>query len=182
MIDPGRGTDVQALQAQIQQWRQEERLDMAAHHAENKNEMEALRREMLALSSAVKTAFPGGDFDGHRRYHELLIAREEQRQQIRREVITHLLKGAPGQCCWACSGCSSSMPRTISNEHDPGLAPQVSPTLERALGAAGRTAIRHRGLHESVADRQTAVDRDRRGPFLPLRGNRPRYLPAEADQ
>ncbi|HCW17480.1 MAG TPA: hypothetical protein DHL02_05865 [Achromobacter sp.] len=78
----------------IQRWRQEERLDSAAHHAENKNEMEALRREMLALSSAVKTAFPDGDFDGHRRYHELLISREEQRQQIRREVITHLIKGS----------------------------------------------------------------------------------------
>lgn len=88
------GADVRALHAQIQQWRQEERLDSAAHHAESKNELEALRREMLALSAMVKTAFPGGDFDGHRRYHELLIAREEQRQQIRREVITHLLKGS----------------------------------------------------------------------------------------
>ncbi len=87
-------TDIKDLHARIQQWRQEERLDMAAHHAENRSEMEALRREMLALSSAVKTAFPGGDFDGHRRYHELLIAREEQRQQIRREVLTHLLKGS----------------------------------------------------------------------------------------
>ncbi|WP_454676678.1 hypothetical protein [Achromobacter marplatensis] len=86
--------DVRALHAQIQEWRQEERLNMAANHAENRSEMEALRREMLALSSAVKTAFPDGDFDGHRRYHELLIAREEQRQMIRREVITHLLKGS----------------------------------------------------------------------------------------
>lgn len=94
MSDAARSADVLALHAQIQQWRQEERLDLAANHAENKNEMEALRREMLALSSAVKTAFPGGDFDGHRRYHELLIAREEQRQQIRREVITHLIKGS----------------------------------------------------------------------------------------
>lgn len=85
---------VSALHDQIQQWRQEERMDSAANHAESKNEMEALRREMLALSSAVKTAFPDGDFDGHRRYHELLIAREEQRQQIRREVLTHLLKGS----------------------------------------------------------------------------------------
>jgi hypothetical protein len=90
----GQSDDLRSLHAQIQQWRQEERLNAAANHAENKNEMEALRREMLALSSAVKTAFPAGDFDGHRRYHELLIAREEQRQMIRREVITHLLKGS----------------------------------------------------------------------------------------
>jgi hypothetical protein len=82
------------LHEELSQWRKEERLSSEAHHSENKTEMEALRREMLALSAAVKTAFPGGDFDGHRRYHELLISREEQRQQIRREVITHLLKGS----------------------------------------------------------------------------------------
>lgn len=84
--------DVRALHAQIQQWRQEERLDMAAHHAENKSEMEALRREMLALSSAVKTGFPGGDFDGHRRYHELVIKREEQREQFWHGLLLHIAK------------------------------------------------------------------------------------------
>lgn len=87
-------TEFGELRGDIQKWRQEERESNAAAHAESKTEMEALRREMMALSASVKMAFPGGDFDGHRRYHELIIAREEQRQQIRREVITHLLKGS----------------------------------------------------------------------------------------
>lgn len=55
---------------------------------------DALQKEMLAVSASVKTGFPGGDYDGHRRYHELIIEREEQRQLIRREVITHLIKGS----------------------------------------------------------------------------------------
>ena len=90
---PG-ASDLESFRQLIQEWRQQERVDSAANHAEIKSEQEALRKEMLALSAAVKTAFPEGDFDGHRRYHELLISREEQRQQIRREVITHLLKGS----------------------------------------------------------------------------------------
>ncbi|MCJ9707674.1 hypothetical protein ACLQ9R_01520 [Bordetella hinzii] len=90
----GQAEIISSLRAEIRQWRQDERVESATAHAENRTEMEALRREMLALSASVKMAFPGGDFDGHRRYHELLIAREEQRQQIRREVITHLLKGS----------------------------------------------------------------------------------------
>lgn len=61
---------------------------------------ETLQKEMLAVSASVKTGFPDGDYDGHRRYHELLIEREEQRRQIRREVITHLIKGST----WAALG------------------------------------------------------------------------------
>jgi hypothetical protein len=86
--------NIQSIHSEIQKWRTEERIDSAAKHAESRSEMEAIRREMMALSASVKTAFPGGDFDGHRRYHELLISREEQKQQIRREIITHLLKGS----------------------------------------------------------------------------------------
>lgn len=82
-----------ALRGLFQEWRHDIELDNAAKHSENKAEMEALRREVLGLSSTVKMAFPDGDLDGHRRFHELMIAKEEQRQQIRREVITHLLKG-----------------------------------------------------------------------------------------
>lgn len=42
---------------------------------------EAMQKEMLAISAAVKTGFPGGDFDGHWRYYELVIEREEQRRE-----------------------------------------------------------------------------------------------------
>ncbi len=84
---PGLGGDAKVILTALRDMQAETQRDSDAKH-------EANRKEMLALSAAVKTAFPDGDFDGHRRYHELLIAREEQRQQIRREVITHLLKGS----------------------------------------------------------------------------------------
>lgn len=84
---PGLGGDTKVILTALRDMQAETQRDSDAKH-------EANRKEMLALSAAVKTAFPDGDFDGHRRYHELLIAREEQRQQIRREVLTHLLKGS----------------------------------------------------------------------------------------
>ena len=58
MTELVRSVDVQALHAQIRQWRLVERLDMAAQPAENKNEMEALRREMLALPAAGRFFMP----------------------------------------------------------------------------------------------------------------------------
>ncbi|CAB3653368.1 hypothetical protein LMG26685_02871 [Achromobacter mucicolens] len=82
---PGISPDAKAILSALHEQQEAARRDSDAKH-------DALQKEMLALSAAVKTAFPGGDFDGHRRYHELLISREEQRQQIRREVITHLIK------------------------------------------------------------------------------------------
>ncbi|MGE8632106.1 MAG: hypothetical protein ACN6P8_01215 [Achromobacter piechaudii] len=53
---------------------------------------EALQKEMLAMSAAVKTGFPGGDYDGHRRYHELVIEREEQRKQFWQGLLLHIAK------------------------------------------------------------------------------------------
>lgn len=84
---PGLGPDAKAILLALRDMQQQFQRDSDAKH-------DATQKEMLALSGAVKTAFPAGDFDGHRRYHELLIAREEQRQQIRREILTHLLKGS----------------------------------------------------------------------------------------
>ncbi len=59
---------------------------MAAQHEmqadarrETDAKFEAMQKEMLAISAAVKTGFLGGDFDGYRRYHELVSKREEQR-------------------------------------------------------------------------------------------------------
>ncbi|MGY6273879.1 hypothetical protein ACXIUT_29815 [Achromobacter denitrificans] len=84
---PGLGPDAKAILTALRDMQMQFQRDSDAKH-------DATQKEMLALSGAVKTAFPGVDFDGHRRYHELLISREEQRQLIRREVITHLLKGS----------------------------------------------------------------------------------------
>lgn len=59
---------------------------------ENDAKFEAMQKEMLAISAAVKTGFPGGDFDGHRRYHELVIEREEQRKQFWNGLLLHIAK------------------------------------------------------------------------------------------
>lgn len=84
---PGLSQDAKAILAALHEMQADAR-------RENEAKFEAMQKEMLAISAAVKTGFPGGDYDGHRRYHELVIEREEQRRQIRREVITHLLKGS----------------------------------------------------------------------------------------
>jgi hypothetical protein len=91
---PGLSPDVRYLLAELRQTREADQRSYEAMHLENQQHMEALDRELKAVSAAVKTGFPDGDLDGHRRYHELLIAREEQRQVIRREVVTHLLKSS----------------------------------------------------------------------------------------
>jgi len=86
-MQTGLGDDAKAILAALEAMQAASSRDQDSKH-------DSLRKEMMALSAAVRMAFPEGDFDGHRRYHELLISREEQRQQIRREVITHLIKGS----------------------------------------------------------------------------------------
>lgn len=53
---------------------------------------EAMQKEMPAISAAMKTGFRGGDFDGYRRYHELVIEREEQRREFWRGLALHVAK------------------------------------------------------------------------------------------
>ncbi|KDC48070.1 hypothetical protein [Bordetella bronchiseptica] len=84
---PGLSQDAKAILAALHEMQADARRETDA-------KFDALQKEMLAVSASVRTGFPGGDYDGHRRYHELVIEREEQRRQIRREVITHLLKGS----------------------------------------------------------------------------------------
>lgn len=64
----------------------------AAARRDTEARFEAMQKEMLAISAAVKTGFPGGDFDGHRRYHELVIEREEQRREFWRGLALHVAK------------------------------------------------------------------------------------------
>lgn len=90
--------DLADLHKLIEHWRQEEKLARAAEHAENRAELERMGKELLAVSAVVKTAFPEGDFDGHRRYHEILIQKEERRQEFRQGLMLHIAKTST----WAC--------------------------------------------------------------------------------
>lgn len=65
------------------------RKDLASDHKENASRMERVEKRMDEMAKA----FPGGDPDGHRRYHELIIRREEQREKVRLELISKLVQG-----------------------------------------------------------------------------------------
>ncbi|MNL41808.1 hypothetical protein D3C87_1642320 [compost metagenome] len=53
---------------------------------------DVMQKEVLVISGAVRTGFPGGDYAGHRRYHELVIEREEQRKQFWQDLLLHIAK------------------------------------------------------------------------------------------
>lgn len=90
----GRDAGLAAVLAELQAFRQEDRLEKAASHAETNAKIELLQREMMALSASVKLAFPGGDFEGHRRYHELLIEREELKRSFWQGLLVHIAKAS----------------------------------------------------------------------------------------
>jgi len=84
-IDPNTlSADAKALLAAIQAMQQEQ----------HQRDSEALQQEILALTATVKTAFPDGDIDGHRRYHELLIEEAMERKRMRAAILTHVLKSS----------------------------------------------------------------------------------------
>lgn len=75
----------------IQGWRHEDREVQAAKHAENRALIEQVQNEMRAVAATVKVAFPEGDADGHRRYHEAIIKRIEAREQFYRKLLAELV-------------------------------------------------------------------------------------------
>ncbi|CAP41334.1 hypothetical protein [Bordetella petrii] len=70
-----------------------EALQAAAARAQD-SKYDALHKEMVALSATVKTAFPDGDLDGHRRYHELLIEEALERKRMRSAIFIHVAKSS----------------------------------------------------------------------------------------
>lgn len=63
-----------------------------AEHVENQERFGRLEREMLSTQSIVKLAFPEGDADAHRRYHEELIRKAKVRADFYQELRTELAK------------------------------------------------------------------------------------------
>lgn len=51
--------------------------------------LEAVETEVKVL----RTAFPTGDVDGHRRYHELMIEEIEEKRRLRRAVVEKSISG-----------------------------------------------------------------------------------------
>lgn len=68
------------------------RLDarLAGEHKDNTGIM----LDVKARIERMEKAFPGGDVEGHLRYHEALIKKEEKRQRFWDEMLTHVAKAS----------------------------------------------------------------------------------------
>lgn len=85
-ISQGEGAILDAIAV----WRHEERELSNAKHDQNQTRMDTLEREMVAMAAAVKLAYPDGDADGHRRFHEEMIRKAAERAQFYQDLRTKL--------------------------------------------------------------------------------------------
>lgn len=69
------------------------RADLDQRHSENvdaRAATDAKVAEAIRGIDELRRAFPGGDWDGHRRYHEAVIKRIEAREQFYQDLRTDL--------------------------------------------------------------------------------------------
>lgn len=71
------------------------RNEIDQRHVENRSDNEVQGRkldEVIRRVDDLHKAFPGGDWDGHRRFHETLIARAEARTKFYDDLRAELAK------------------------------------------------------------------------------------------
>ena len=69
--------------------------DLNQRHSENVTRHDVTDRkvdEAIRRIDDLHKAFPGGDWDGHRRYHESVIGRIEARTRFYEDLRGHLIK------------------------------------------------------------------------------------------
>lgn len=69
--------------------------EIGQRHTENTSTLEMLEKKVdLAIQGVddLHKAFPGGDWEGHRRYHETLIAKAEARARLYEKLLEELTK------------------------------------------------------------------------------------------
>jgi hypothetical protein len=69
------------------------RKDLDDRHSENATTLgvvETKVNEVIRRVDDLHDAFPGGDWDGHRRYHEAVIKRVEAREKFYQDLRTNL--------------------------------------------------------------------------------------------
>ena len=79
------GSDAKAIMAALQGMQ----TTMNREHLENSGRLDHLEKNMQDLA---KQAVPGGDWDGHRRYHEAVIDEMNERKRMWREIRLNVLK------------------------------------------------------------------------------------------
>jgi len=52
-----------------------------------------LSEDVKVMSETITKAFPAGDIDGHRRYHEVMIADIESRKKLTQAIIEKTISG-----------------------------------------------------------------------------------------
>lgn len=71
------------------------REDLAERHLENTTAIGVTEKkvdEAIRRIDDLHEAFPGGDWEGHRRYHEAIIKKLEAREQFYQELRSELAK------------------------------------------------------------------------------------------
>lgn len=83
---------IEAVRA-VQASQDNARVDLETRYEALQRELIAVQREMLAVSAVMKTGFPGGDLEGHRRYHEDVIDRRARSREFWRDILLNTAKG-----------------------------------------------------------------------------------------
>jgi hypothetical protein len=79
------GADAKAIMSQLYGMQ----TTMNREHAENSGRLDRVEKNMQDLA---KQAVPGGDWEGHRRYHEAVIEEMNERKRMWREIRLNVLK------------------------------------------------------------------------------------------
>lgn len=80
-----------ALLTAMEAIQHENREVLRAEHAENTARLDNMDREMKAMAATWKAAFPDGNADDHRRYHEALIRKAEARARLYEKLLAELV-------------------------------------------------------------------------------------------
>ena len=78
------------MSANKELWQIEAERTIGPAFVEVLTEIRDVQRQLLAKVDTLAAGFPGGDTEGHRRYHEAVIDRLEQRNKLRRELLGRL--------------------------------------------------------------------------------------------
>lgn len=69
--------------------------DIGHRHVENTSSLEVIEKDIKVLTDRVDDlakGFPGGDWEGHRMYHEAVIKKMEARTELYNELRAELAK------------------------------------------------------------------------------------------
>ena len=82
--------DLRGLIAQVAGMVKQMQETQKSMHSENSSRGKHIAQTADEMKEILNSAFPGGDAEGHRRYHEELIEEKAARKQLWRDLRTEL--------------------------------------------------------------------------------------------